>query len=306
MIEKLTAEQEAQFSVYVDRFLKAGLSTQPFDDQLKAEIVEIMGRIYAAGGLKAPSEIVFCLSPQEALTKAAARVNGCSEDKVTNDMRGAELANFCYGSQDAGWLSFYAFFKEQTAVTGLEIVQPLIDLCGKCSFYLPYENVCFVSQNLSYRHMEAGRLHCTTGPAWAYADGFCGYSLDGVAVPKSAIDAVLGKVKPESVLALQNVEQRLVAIKYVGVGKLLKALNSREIGTKGDVQADGRPEYVLHEVELQGAKEKLLEMQNPSEPKRHYEFVPPEINTVSEALAWRIGWNWTLVMGAFKDPVVKA
>ena len=50
------------------------------------------------------------------------------------------------------------------------------------------------------------------------------------------------------------------------------------------------------------SEEKLLEMQNPSEPKKHYEFVPPEVQTVNQALAWRIGWK----LDAFKEPVAKS
>jgi hypothetical protein len=150
--------------------------------------------------------------------------------------------------------------------------------------------------------MVNGRLHSTEGPAWSYADGFCGYALDGVEVPEFVIDAIAGKIPAQKVLELTNVEQRLVAIKYVGAGNLLNALDGKVLCQKGAVQADGRPEYVLHQISLNGTPEKLLEMQNPSEPKRHYEFVPPEVTSCTEALAWRIGWD----LKAFKEPKAKA
>jgi hypothetical protein len=93
-------------------------------------------------------------------------------------------------------------------------------------------------------------------------------------------------------LKLTNVEQRLVGVKYVGPERLIKHLNGKVLDTKGD-------EYVLHSFNLENTECVMLEMQNPSEPKRHYEFVPPEVTTVNQALAWRLGWD------SFKEPVAK-
>lgn len=291
MITKLTKEQEAKMPEYVKKYTELGLATKPFTAESKKALEGIIARVYAAGGLKKPQKIVFCKSPQDIILTAKKMDPGADPS-----------TGFIYGSQDSGWLSFYNYYKTELGVTGLEPIDALTELLGECSFLAPYENICFVSQNLSFVHMVEGRLHCATGPAWGYEDGFCGYSLDGVAVPETVIDAILGKVKPESVLSLENVEQRLVAIKYVGINKLLKALNGRQLDVKGEIQADGKAEYILHEITLEGNAEKLLEMKNPSEPKRHYEFVPPEIKTCNEALAWRIGWN----LESFKPPVVKS
>ena len=204
----------------------------------------------------------------------------------------SQVNNFCWGGQSAGWLSYYAYFLNETAVSRIDPIRPLVDLCGKCSFYLPYEDVVFVSSNPTHLDMVNGRLHSTTGAAWAYADGFCGYSIDGVAITEDIIRMINGDLPSESALKITNAEQRLLAIKYVGPERLLKHLNGKEISRKG-------AEYVLHSFTLEGTDCKMLEMQNPSEPKKHYEFVPPEIETVNQALAWRIGWN------TFKEPVAK-
>ena len=178
-------------------------------------------------------------------------------------------------------------------VADCEKIRPLVDLCGKCSFYLPYKDVVFISSNPSSLNMINGRLHSTAGPSWTYADGFCGFSLDGVAVTEDCLKIINGALPPEEALKIGNVEQRLVTIKYVGPERLLQHLNSKPVDAKGK-------EYVLHSLTLEGTTCKMLEMQNPSEPKKHYEFVPPEIETVNQALAWRIGWT------NFKEPVAKA
>ncbi len=73
---------------------------------------------------------------------------------------------------------------------------------------------------------------------------------------------------------------------------MLSALKAEMISEKGE-------EYTLFEVTLEGSQQKLLKMKNPSEPKTHYEWVEPHINTINEALAWRRG------ISLFKEPVAK-
>lgn len=301
-IEELTPAQIAKFPEYVAKYVGLGLSTLQLNPFLKEELTNIIGRVYKAGGLEAPKQVLFYDSPKAVLEAACCMKYGVSSDKITQQMLNDEHANFIYGSQDASWLSFYAFFQNETEITGIEPLNPLMSLLGKCSFILPYDSVCFVSQNLSQVSMANGRLHNTTGPAWSYADGFCGYSLQGIAVPKFVIDCINGANHYEDVLKIRNVEQRLVAIRHIGIQHFMREFKGREIDQFGVVQADGRPEYVLHEVTIAGEKEKLLEMKNPSEDKRHYEFVPPTVKSAQEAYVTRFGH----LKGKYKAPSFKA
>jgi hypothetical protein len=82
-----------------------------------------------------------------------------------------------------------------------------------------------------------------------------------------------------------------MAIKKIGIERVLKKLNSNVI--------DAYAEYKLHEVDLFGNKEKLLEMKNHSEDKTHYEWILPEINKVKDALAWRCG------LSNYIEPIAK-
>lgn len=113
-------------------------------------------------------------------------------------------------------------------------------------------------------------------------------------------------------MKISNVEQRLVGIKKIGPERMLDFLKAKEISNKEfteisyarlnklfpDIAKNFKYEYTLYEVNLNGSKEKLLKMRNPSEDKWHYEWVIPEANTVNEALAWRRG------IDNFKEPVV--
>jgi hypothetical protein len=296
MIEKLSPEQEAQMGVYVKKYLALGLSTQPFTEEIEARITnDIMPRIYKAGGLTPPTEVLFFESPLAALQEAS-RMSGRPVSE--------EVGNLSYGSQDAGWCSYYKFFEEQCGVDlGTDFA--LADLCGLCSFWLAYDGVALVSQNPSAIRMENGVLHNVTGPSWEYADGFRGYTLFGTPVSEEVVTEMLPDKKNggKRILALTNVEERLVAIKAYGAENMLEQMNGKVIDTKkGTIRAgDSRAEYVLHEVVLEGNPEKLLEMQNPSEPKRHYEWVDPKCTSVNEALAWRAGWS----VEEFQEPVAK-
>jgi len=120
-----------------------------------------------------------------------------------------------------------------------------------------------------------------------FKDGYEFYALHNIRIEKEMLN-----YNAKEIMAVENVEQRLVLIKNFGVENMLKELDSKIIDTF--------KEYVLHSVLIEGNKEKLLQMQNPSEPKVHYEFVPPEIETCQQAMAWRFG------LDLYVNPVMKA
>ena len=163
-----------------------------------------------------------------------------------------------------------------------------MDLAQSANWFFPYKNICIVSDRPEVVELKNGRIHCEVGPAVKYRDGFSVYGLDGARMPEWVVTTPAEEMEKDKVLALTNAEQRVRAIKKMGAHKL----GGKSISKKGD-------EYELLEVMIEGSKEKLLKMKNPSEPKIHYEFVAPEIKTVNEALAWRIGWT------TFKEPVAK-
>lgn len=80
-LEKLTPEQEAQLSVYRDKWLKIGLSTQtaPYDDAAKARIEELLVQVYAVAGLPPPTKFVYLPSPM-AGARAAAELKKASDE----------------------------------------------------------------------------------------------------------------------------------------------------------------------------------------------------------------------------------
>ena len=95
-------------------------------------------------------------------------------------------------------------------------------------------------------------------------------------------------------------EQRLVLIRNFGAGNMLEELDGKLID-EDVIRLYGQDiDYKLWAVQIEGNTEKLLEMQNPSEPKRHHEFVTPGIMTCKDALAERMG------LDKFKKPKLMA
>lgn len=295
MVEKLNELQIKAMATTKEEYLAKGLSTEPLPPE--QELLEKFAHVYACGGIRPPKEVITAGSPYEiveAYYLLAKRLELPKKDQLKPE---EVVNNMCYGSTDAGWLSYYGYFRAHVPeVTGIDKVDGLISLLGKVGFFLPLENYVIVARNPLEIHMVDGRLHNTSGPAIKFEGGGqsdC-YSLYGTPVDKTVIDLVVsGDAK--GVLKIKNVDQRVVALKALGAEEILKSIGGESISSKGD-------EYELFKVYIEGRENRLLKMKNPSEPKTHYEFVDPRANTVSQALAWRIGWD---IDGVFSEPKAK-
>lgn len=295
MVEKLTKEQEAKFPEYVDKYIKLGLSTKPLTEESKAQITEILGRVYQVGGLKAPERVLFFSNPVE----MCAYAKFCGDDSPTS--------GFIYGSFDAGWLSFYNFFKNEVPeVKGTEIIEPLTDLLSLCSLCIPYDDVCLVSQNPTKILKNANGLHAENESALEYQNdpGFAQmepiYSLNGIQVPDWAILTPKDQLDPKKVLAITNVDQRREVLRKMGPENLLKKMNAKTLEkavvTEENCKTFGlRPpfrkadlDYVLYELDFgDNMKVRYLKMDNPSVDAIHIEGVTNECETILDALAFR-------------------
>ncbi len=297
MITELNEKQTEGLAIVRDEFIARGTSTKQLADAYS--LVPKFANVYAAAGLEAPKEVILVDSPIAIIDYAKKNYG------VT-----VSVSDMCYGSQDAGWLSLYEYFRRYAPeVTGLDDIEGLISLTGEISFYAPFDTVVIASRNPTTCRLESGVLHSTEGPAVEYADGFACYSLFGTQVTKEILEMVQNK-DAKGILAIQNTEQRLVAMRAAGAGALLESLESSVLdtyehwygpgtlreGLKGiTLQAVGftpeetkEPEYTLYSVMLDGESERILKMRNPSEPKWHYEWVQPDCNTVEAAMRFRM------------------
>lgn len=156
------------------------------------------------------------------------------------------------------------------------------NLSKEVFWFLPYENIVLISEkptNIVFD--EDQRLHNTKNAAIEFASGYNLYALNGVTIPDWVITTPKDKLDPKKILEISNVEQRLQAIKYVGLEKLLSQLKTKTI--------DRKDKYELILIDIEDKQCEFLKMSNPSTGEIHVEGIKPGIKTVNEALAWRMG-----------------
>jgi hypothetical protein len=126
---------------------------------------------------------------------------------------------------------------------------------------------------------EAGRLHCATGKAMEYRDGWGFYAWHGVEVSERVILAP-ERLTREDFLRERNLEVRRIIQERMG---------SRFVWELEGKYIDGGPPGVLYEVELPGDPERVaryVQVQDASTDRYYFLRVPPTIQTAAEAVAW--------------------
>ena len=178
---------------------------------------------------------------------------------------------------------------ENETLTKFEVTETLIKSCGWTWWH---ENVLAISDRPSALHRdEQGRLHCETGPAIAYRDGWSLYYWHGVSVPAEWIEK-RATLDPTIVLKSENVEQRAAGAAIIGWAKMVTKLKRKII--------DGDPETdmgALIELTMPGLREpgRFLQAKCPRNGiivegvPRISDIDNLPIDTVIAAQAWRVG-----------------
>ncbi len=90
------------------------------------------------------------------------------------------------------------------------------------------KNVCIASpRHTTLKRDGAGRLHCTTGPAVAYPDGWSIYAVHGVRVPENVVMHP-ETITIESISACTNAEVRRIMIERIGWPRFLRETNAKQ------------------------------------------------------------------------------
>ena len=197
-----------------------------------------------------------------------------------------------YGQHDAGWLSFHDFLSE---VCGLEFETKKLTglwlVAKNAGWFLPHEKICWISERPTVlRRNDDGRLHCESGMALAYPDGWGIYALNGIRMREEHIMTPAEKLNPGEILLEKNVEIRRELIRKIGIERFLQVCPHKMLHKSGN--------YELLSLSLSAeiSDARFLKMVNPSIGCYHVEAVAPECNTVQQAINWRAGninQEWT-------------
>lgn len=272
MITELTQDQTNLLDEYRDRWIKIGLDTSRAD---RLECEKWVTKAYENAKLNPPKNIYWANSPVEAvkLAKDLQKNEGDQSDLVSN---------FCFGSHEASWLSFYNYCLDVLGLECCEILRPHFEIAKHCGWWLPFDDVAILSEKPIEINLKDGVLHKDGGPAIKYSDGFCVWALNGVRVPQSIAETPWDKIDVHMVLKETNAEIRREIVRKVGIERIVKELGAQMIDKQG--------EYELLNIDMgDGRMRPYLKMTNPSIGVYHIEGVPPDTKTVRGALAFRNG-----------------
>ena len=271
-ITKLTDEQTAKMSVYRDKWIAIGLSTDRIDQGRAKAAVELM---YTCGGLVPPEKILFAAGPLEAVKML--RENGIT-DSVTSYA--------VYGSQEASWLSFYDFFSSECDVDLGSKLDGMYAVARECGWVSAYDDIAIIQDRPLITLMDdQNRLHCETGPAIEYADGLKVYSWHGTRVPAEWIEDK-SSLTATTALTWDNMEQRRAACEIIGWAKVLEQLDAKVIDEDEDPMIG-----TLLEVNLPGVGSEMFLKVLCGTGRTFALPVPPDMKTALEANCWTYGFN---------------
>jgi len=272
-IEKLTPEQEAMFPVYVEKWTKIGLSTEPVN---LPEATKAICLAYEKAGLAHPTNFFVADSPIDAIKIIKKLDPSMNDSQIFDDM--------AYGCHDASWLSFYQYFRDEVGIEECHQLDGLIELANHCGWLSMYEDiVVFQHRPETIKMDEQNRLHCEDGPAIRYRDGFSIYSWHGTRIPSEWIEKK-ADLTPKIALTWENIEQRRCACEILGWAKILRELNASVIDSDEDPMIGNLVEVDIPEI----GREKFLKVVCGT--GREFAIpVPPEMKTALEANAWTYG-----------------
>lgn len=302
-IESLTPEQEAAIPQYVKKWIAIGLSTGDCDVPKAIKGVKLA---YAEAKLEPPKFFFLANSPahgaaMDVAIKAHLEAGGTFEpgpdglckieipepkDKAdhSNKIREAISAQI-YGAHDASWLSFYDFFGTECKIDVCECLRGLMIIAESCGWWTPRETYAVLQHKPDHIHMTEvngrGVLHCPTGAAIRYRDGFSVWALNGARVPSWLVETPAEQLDPRKFQELVNAQQRAEFVRKFGIDRLC-----HEFGAKV-IHQDGTYELVELAIDDQPPR-RYLKMINPSVGVFHVEGVPNNIETVQGAIEYRM------------------
>ena len=282
--------------------LNKGFVNELVEDSVRNSVGKSVGESVWGSVLNSAGESVWYsvgesvwYSVEESVRNSVDSVGESVWESVLNSV-GDSVGNIVFGQHDASWLSFYDYFRE---VCGLkketEKLLGLIQIAQNAGWYIPYKNVCFISERHNICQLKENKIHCDGGPAIHYPDGFSVWALNGVQVPQWLAETRDTEIDPEKIFEIDNAEVRREFVRKVGKERLASKLTDKVLDEKtlvfdSPLNNKWTCQYRLLRLKYgQGIFRHALEMPNPSLPGVwHVEYVPNECTTIEQAFNFRL------------------
>lgn len=317
MSEEITPEQWEVINSERDRFIEIGLCTKPSDRDTTEEVIRIfydhIGEahpqfVWVSSPLAAIRVICMLEHSQAELTKRGKYDPKASWPKIieralarqkewdpSTNMAGildlereyvsSAFATQLWGQSEIFWVGYYMVMRDVLGVTYDETNNRLLNeiyrLACSSSWWFPYAEVCVCVERPRAIHREDEVLHCATGPAVGYEDGYGVYQWRGTRVEREWIENPKS-IKPEEIIKWPNVEQRRCGIEIMGgwhnvlpllPHKVIDEDHDEMIGklVEADIPDSGKERFIIAKCGT-GRTISLC--------------VPPDMKTAIEANAW--------------------
>ena len=260
---ELTPEQLECAKQYAKDKIALYLSTEKVDKKLVESYVV---NAYKVAGINPPKKIKWFKSPESFVKQEApvgASVRSSVVDSVRDSVwdsvvasvvasvwdsvRASVRASMWASVLDSVWASvgdsvgawyssdswsFYGFFNEYFEPNKIVWLQKLSESVNGYAFY---ENECLLVQKPTTLDLVEGKLHSTTRKAIEWADKTGYYFLHGVRFDEKLWKRVTGKrPRIKTILSIENMEQRMAALKTVGVERIIKGATLLDKSTRGN------------------------------------------------------------------------
>lgn len=274
MTQNLTKAQEAKMPVYIDKWTQNGLSTK----QIKVDDCKhLVNDFYTEILDKSVPENILIFDSPLSLWKYV-------QEQIGHKIK--FIRPFLAGNFDSNIFAVYDFFINEV---NIQIEQDLYkkytiwrELSKVVNLVYPFDDVCLISQKPTKIIRNERGLHCNTGPALEYNDGFKIWALNGVVLPEEYVTTPWNKLDPKAILTERNAEIRRELVRKIGIERIIEKLGAEVIDSQGN--------YDLLLLDIgDNNKRPYLKMKNPSIGTYHVEGVEPRIRTVKDALIWRNG-----------------
>ena len=325
-IRNLTNEQKAAMIPHAEKWIERGWDTTPVD---KAAWEKGARACYAYAGIPFPERVVWVPSPLVgalaapiaayliALDRNLAQlaVGGAVGDAVRDAVRDAvggavasSLRSLWYyrlgGQWWTYWQAYNSYFRD---VAGLELDPELwkrsyaYEQASTAGWWWPFRDFVMVSERPTELHLEqvgptgwgSHRLHCETGPAIAWRDGFALYYWHGTRVPQDLID---GRWTSADILREANAEIRRCGIERMGWDRFVVDARLTPVGAPAPDPGNPGHHLVLYDVPEQLFDEPVRVLlatngtvERDGTRRRFGLTVPANIRTPLDAAAWTYG-----------------
>jgi len=208
-----------------------------------------------------------------------------------------------WGQHELAWSVYYAFAEHiglRFTASQSALLRGWNTLGESAGWWCCFGNDdLFVCERPSIQAVDAeGRLHAENGPALLCRDGWPVHAWHGVMVPEKVIEAA-ASLTPREITDERNAEVRRVMLERFGSERYLREIDAKILDNDPDLSIPvlGCRGGILRRAELPDDEPLVMVTVTNSSPepdgtfKRYVLRVPPQIQTVREAVAWTWGFE---------------